>query len=79
MRRKKLRRVPLDELLGAVVIVLHPCDACGYSKVDGHPITWARFRIATKAGVLYLCGHHFHKHRLHIFTRAYVAEDVSNS
>lgn len=76
MRGKKLR-VPLDELLGPVVTVLHSCDACGYSKIDGKPITWAKFRIATKAGVLFLCGHHFHKHRLHIFTRAYVAEEVN--
>jgi hypothetical protein len=50
------------------------CDRCGMSRVTGSRhmhISHARFEIKTEAGSIFLCGHHFRKHRAHIQERAY--------
>lgn len=34
------------------------CDRCGYSKIDGQPIAYAKARVYVRRGTLNLCGHH---------------------
>jgi len=53
----------------------HACDRCGVSRMDRERISVARFEIKTAAGSIYLCGHHFRKHRTHIHEHGYETVD----
>jgi hypothetical protein len=46
------------------------CDACGRAA-DLIGISAARFEIVTSRGSLFLCGHHYRKHRFDFHERAY--------
>lgn len=75
------RKVPVPHRLAPKhniqVTVIPPakgCDRCGKSRVPGSthmPVAQARFEIKTPKGSIFLCGHHFEVHRLHITERAY--------
>lgn len=76
--RKKLAKLYRGFLAftgGAVMH--HHCDRCGHSKIDGQPVAHARYVIKTPLGDIYLCGHHFRKHREHIAERAYETYEVA--
>ena len=59
------------------ILMHHYCDACGHSGIDGKPLTIARYWIKTPSGDLYLCAHHFRKHRAHCAENAYETYEVT--
>jgi hypothetical protein len=52
------------------------CDACGYSKIDGKPIAYAKYQIEVTGGDLYFCGHHFREYSTLILTEGYPIHDI---
>jgi len=52
------------------------CDACGYSKIDGQPISRAKYQIEVDGGTLYFCGHHFREYSSPILTAGYPIHDI---
>lgn len=57
--------------------MIHYCDSCGHSKIDGKPIAHARYRVVTPKGVLHFCGNHFRKHREKFAELEYETYEVS--
>lgn len=52
------------------------CDSCGYSKIDGQPITRAKWQIEVSGGTLYFCGHHFREFSDLILSAGYPVHDI---
>ena len=77
LMRPASKRPASSPLVEVIKAEYHACCRCGYSKVDGKPISRARYRIAVKSGSIYLCAHHFRKHSAHILEHAYVATEVA--
>jgi hypothetical protein len=53
----------------------HYCDYCGYAH-DGSGIAFARFKIGTPKGSLYLCNHHFNQFTILIIANKYVVTEL---
>jgi hypothetical protein len=68
---------PLNRMHELLAARHHACDRCGYSTVDGKPISAARHFVIVGFGGIYLCGHHFRKHGAHILERGYETSEVS--
>jgi predicted nucleic-acid-binding Zn-ribbon protein len=52
------------------------CDKCGYSEVDGQPISHAKYQIEVPGGDLYFCAHHFREYSTLILTEGYPIHDI---
>lgn len=63
--------------LARTLLMHHHCDRCGHSKIDGKPISHARYRVVTPIGELFFCGNHFDRYREAFASRGYETYEVS--
>jgi hypothetical protein len=67
----------VKEVVATVVKrVWRACDRCGYSEVDGKPISHAKYQIEVPGGDLYFCGHHFREYSATFLTEGYPIHDI---